>query len=209
MQPLASAHLPHKMRFFDDFMAAHILSITRRMPAIDRLAIHLSQQDVGNGAHHRVRRAFQQIGQPHQKPTLAQANGVVNVGKGKKLDLQLRQRSPRTQLAVFFMEDFEQSLTHSEPRLAQAQIRTLHSGRLTDCFVSDFLRCFAASSCSTSSLRWSSTDVSTVSSAVVSVNSYCLASAAATPAASRSARSLAWNSVSASMTIFKGFRMSF
>src|SRR5580704_11400400 len=97
------------------------------------------------------------------------------------------------------MEDFQQSLTHSEPRLAwivlardahvgtaalgcpverssTASPRYCHSGLLPVSFASDFFRCFAASSCSTRVLRWSSTELSTVSRAVVRANSYCLLS---------------------------------
>src|ERR1700720_845383 len=104
------------------FMAAHIFSVARGQATIDGLAIHLGQQDVGNSAHYRVRRTLQQIGQAYQKPALSQSNGVVYVRKGKKFDLQFRQRRARTQLPVFLMEDFEQSLTHSEPRLARAEL---------------------------------------------------------------------------------------
>src|SRR5205807_4387824 len=71
-----------------------------------------------DGAHHRLRRAFQQIGEPYKKPALAQANGVIDVREGKKLYFQLRRCCRRPQLAMFFMKDFQQSLTHSEPRLA-------------------------------------------------------------------------------------------
>src|SRR5271157_1262326 len=211
MQPLTSAHLPHQVRFAHNFATTHVFSVTRRMPAIDRLTIHLRQENMRDGPHNRVRRPFQQIGEPHQKPTLAQSNGVVNVREGKEFDLQLRRRSPGTQLPVYLLEDFKQSLTHGELRLACSDLAGIvHSDDLlTGSFESVFFLCFAASTCSASSLRWSSTEPSTVSSALVKTNSYCLASSAETPAASLRASSLAWNSVSASMIIFSGFRMSF
>ena len=119
MQPLASAHLPHQVRLAHNFMAAHIFSIAGRVAAVDRLAIHLGQQDVGDGAHYSLRRAFKQIGKPHQQPAFAQANCVVDIGEGKKLDLQLRRRGSGTQLPVFFMKKFEQSLAHDEARLSR------------------------------------------------------------------------------------------
>src|ERR1700729_1892620 len=103
-------------------MAAHIFSIARRQASIDGLAIHLGQQDVGNRAYYSVRRTLQQIGEADQKPALAQSNGVVYICEGKKFDLQFRQRRARTQLPMFLMEDFEQSLTHSELRLARAEL---------------------------------------------------------------------------------------
>src|SRR5580704_5650596 len=99
-----------------------MFSIAGRVAAINGLAVHLGQQDVGDSAHHRLRRALKQIGKPHQKPALAQADGVVDVRESKKLDLQLRQRSAGPQLAVFLMKDFEQSLTHSEPSLARTDL---------------------------------------------------------------------------------------
>src|SRR5580704_17581854 len=223
MQLLAPAHLPHQVRLAHNFVAADILPVTRRLARIDGLAVHLSQQNVRDGAHHRFRRAFQQIRKPYQKPALAQADGVVDVREREKLNLQLRRLRAGTQFPVFLLKNFEQSRTHSEPRLARARLaqarltrlrlarakaRTLHSGLLPDCFASGFFRCFAASSCSSSSLRWSSTELSSVSSAVVRVNSYCLLSSAETSAASLSARNFAWNSVSASMITFSGLRMS-
>ncbi|MGB7598753.1 MAG: hypothetical protein WBM24_00495, partial [Candidatus Sulfotelmatobacter sp.] len=43
-----------------------------------------------------------------------------------------RRRRPRTQLPVFFLEKFEQSLTHNEPRLAWPDFSsTCHSDRST------------------------------------------------------------------------------
>src|ERR1700691_252153 len=228
MQLLAPAHLTHQMRLAHYFAAGHIFSIAGRVAAIDRLAVHLGQQDVSDGAHHRLRRALQQIGKPHQQPALAQSNGVVYVGEGEEFDLQLRRRSARTQLPVFILENLKQSLTHSEPRLARSpppsgcrnltfggrlhrnrKPDAVHSDLLPDGFASDFFLCLAASSCSAKSLRWSSAELSTVSRALVRTNSYRLASSARTLAASRKTSSLAWNSVSASMMIFSGLRISF
>src|ERR1700733_14512966 len=124
MQPLASAHLPHQVRLPDDFVTGHVFSITRRVAAIDGLAVHLRQQNVSDRPYNRVRRAFQQIRKPYQKPALAQPDGVIDVGESKKLDPQLRRHNAGTQLPVFIIEDFEQSGTHGEPRLARAIVKS-------------------------------------------------------------------------------------
>ena len=113
-------------------MAAHIFSISRRLPAINRLAIHLCQQDVRNRPNHRLRRALQQVGKPHQQPPLAQPNRIVHIRKRKKFNFQFRRRRPRTQLPVFFLEKFEQSLTHNEPRLARTERATRHGVEVSD-----------------------------------------------------------------------------
>ena len=113
-QPLASTHLPDQVCLTDDFVAADILAIARRLPAVNRMAIHLGQQDVRDGPQNRFRRAFQQIREPHQQPAIAQPNRIVNVGEGEEFDLQLGQGSARPQLLVSFLEDFEQAFAHGE-----------------------------------------------------------------------------------------------
>src|ERR1700689_3586519 len=143
------------------FAARHIFSITGRVAAIDRLSVHLGPQNVGDRPHHRVGRPFQQIGKPYQKFALAQANGVVNICEGKKLDPQLRRNSSGPQLPVFLIKDFEQSLTHSEARLARRRsvwfdtpsAPTVHSDLPAAVVDANFFLCFAASSWSASSLR--------------------------------------------------------
>src|ERR1700691_3244513 len=149
------------MRLIHHLAAGHIFSIASRVPSVDRLAVHLSQQNVRDRPYHGVRRAFQQIGKPHQKSALAQANGVVNICEGKKLDPQLRGHSSGPQLPVFLIKDFEQSLTHSEARLARRRsvwfdtpsAPTVHSDLPAAVVDANFFLCFAASSWSASSLR--------------------------------------------------------
>ena len=87
MQPLAPPHLPHQVRLAYHLMARNIFPIAHRVSTINRLAVHLGQQNVGDGAYHRIRRTFQQIGKPYQKPALAQANRIINVSEGKKFNL--------------------------------------------------------------------------------------------------------------------------
>ena len=119
MQPLASAQLPHQVSLTHHFMAGNIFSITRRVATINGLAVHLGQQDMGNRADNPLRRAFEQIGKPYQKPALAQANRIVDVGESKELDLQFRRHGAGTQLPVLIMKDFKKSRTHNATRLAR------------------------------------------------------------------------------------------
>ena len=62
----------------------NIFPIAHRVSAINRLAVHLGQQNVRDGPYHRVRRTFQQIGKPYQKSALTQANRVIDVSESKK-----------------------------------------------------------------------------------------------------------------------------
>src|ERR1700677_2467399 len=106
------------MRLAHHLVAPYITPVPRRQAAINRLAVHLRQQDVCNGADHSLPRALQQTGKPPQKPALPQANRVVDIGEGEEFNSQLRRRSPGPQLPVLVMKNFEQSFTHSDPRLA-------------------------------------------------------------------------------------------
>jgi len=88
-QPLASAHLPNQVGFAHDVMAGHVFAVAGGMAAVDGLAIHLGQQDVSNRPQYGLRRAFEQIGQAHQQLSLAQADGVIDVGKGEEFNPHL------------------------------------------------------------------------------------------------------------------------
>ena len=52
VETLASAHLAHQVGLPADMMAGNILAITGRGLAVNRPAVHLGQQDVGNGFQH-------------------------------------------------------------------------------------------------------------------------------------------------------------
>src|SRR5207245_8620432 len=57
VQELAAAHLPYQVRLAHDLVAGDIPSITSRMAAVNRFAVHLREQDVGDGAKNCLRRA--------------------------------------------------------------------------------------------------------------------------------------------------------
>src|SRR5439155_1553908 len=76
--PLATTHLSYQVRLGSDLTTRYVSSITSSMHALNGLAIHLGQEDVSNGAQHRFRRSFQQVGKTDEKFAVAQANGVVH-----------------------------------------------------------------------------------------------------------------------------------
>ena len=117
-QEFASSHLAHQMRLADDFVAADVLAIARRVGAVDWAAIHLREQDVSDRFQHGFGRAFEQVGETDEQASIAQANGVIEIGEGEELDLEFGQGSARTKFAVSFLEDFEKTGTHGEARLA-------------------------------------------------------------------------------------------
>ena len=67
MEVLASAHLPHQVSLPGDVLAGNIPAIAGGGFAFHRFAIHLREQDVGDGLQHRSRRTLQQVGQTHQE----------------------------------------------------------------------------------------------------------------------------------------------
>src|SRR5438309_4535479 len=118
VEALAAAHLPHQVRLADDFTAADIFAITSRLAAIDGLPVDLREQNVSDGAKNACGSAFEQIREPHQKPTLAHADGVVDVREGEELNLQLGRGRSRPQFPVCFVKKFRQAVSHAEGRLA-------------------------------------------------------------------------------------------
>ncbi len=70
-QPLVSAHLPDQVGLAHNVMAGDVSAVAGGVAAIDGLAIHLGQQNVGNRANYVLWRAFEQVRKPYQKPALA------------------------------------------------------------------------------------------------------------------------------------------
>jgi hypothetical protein len=61
---------------------------------------------------HILRRALNQVREPHQQATLAHADRVLDPGVRIKLYLQLRHRRAGTELAIGLLEDFEEFRLH-------------------------------------------------------------------------------------------------
>src|SRR5215510_1856668 len=80
-QALASAHLPDQVGLGRDGRTASKFTEARSMLLVNPLAVKLGDQDVKDGMQHRLRRAFQQIGDSNQNPPLTQPDRVVQIGK--------------------------------------------------------------------------------------------------------------------------------
>jgi len=118
MQALAAAYLPDEVSLRDHLAAAGVLAVTRSVPAVDGLAVHLGQEDVGDGADNRFGGAFEQIGKANQQPAPAQANGVIEIGEPEELDFQFRQGNAGAQPPMLVLKYSEKPLAHGEARLA-------------------------------------------------------------------------------------------
>jgi hypothetical protein len=109
---LASSHLADEMSLGDKIAAGNIAPIASGMSSVNALTVHLGEKNVRDGANHRFGSAFQKIGKSNQKFAFPQANGVVNVGKGEEIDGQFWDWSARPQLAVSFLKNSKQPLSH-------------------------------------------------------------------------------------------------
>lgn len=112
MDLLAPAHLPDQVGLGGDALASRKLSEARCMAAVDLFSIELGYQDVEDGVKHIVTGALQQVRQPHQDASIAQADGVVEVGKRKELHLEFGKRRPWTQLPVGMLKKIRNSGVH-------------------------------------------------------------------------------------------------
>jgi len=121
MEALAAAHLPHQVRFPGDIVARNIASIADCGLALHWLAIHLRQQNVGDGLQHRCRGAFQQIGKAYKQFALAHPDSVLDAGELEEINLQLRDRIAGTKFPVALLEDVKKAVSHVEARLARAK----------------------------------------------------------------------------------------
>ena len=101
---LASAHLADEVGLAAEVVAADVFAITRGMGGVDGLAIQLGQQDVRYGMVHALRRTLEQIGEANQHKSIAQANGVVDVGKGIEANAEAGHLGAGSQLAVGMLE---------------------------------------------------------------------------------------------------------
>jgi hypothetical protein len=119
MDVLASSHLPDEPGLRRNVVARDIAAITRALPSINRLAIELREQYVGDRMQHRFRSAFQQIGEPRIDLSLPQSNRIVNRNKRIEAKMHRRGRRARPQFAINFMKNFAQLLKHVEGRVAR------------------------------------------------------------------------------------------
>ena len=119
---LASAHLADEPRFGGNVVAGDIAAITRAVGALDRLAIELGQQDVGDRVQHGFRSAFEQIGEADVELSLAEADRVVDRDESVETNVHGRRGRAGTEFAIRFVKDFGELWGHVEGRVAEAAI---------------------------------------------------------------------------------------
>lgn len=110
----ASAHLANKPRLGRNVMTGNVAPVAGAVDTIDRLAIELGEQDMGNGSQHGFRSAFKQIGDADVEFSLAQSDRVVNGDEGIKTNVQWRRRRARAKIAVCCMKDFGKLRRHDK-----------------------------------------------------------------------------------------------
>ncbi len=108
------------MSFLRDRLAADVLAVPRGVAGVDILAVDFGNQNVSDGVKNAFGRGFEQVGDAEKKPVVAEANRIVDAGKREEVDMNFRHRSPRTQLAVGSVKDFDWGAIHVV-RLAEAR----------------------------------------------------------------------------------------
>ena len=118
---LASAHLADEAGFGGNVVTGDIAAITRAEGALDRLAIELGEQDMGDRVQHGFRSAFEQVGEADIKLSLAQPDGVVDGDERIETNVHRRRGRAGTKFAIGFLKDLRQLWGHGEGRVADQQ----------------------------------------------------------------------------------------
>jgi len=79
--------------------------VAHALCGLDGLFIELGQQDVGDGADHRLGRALKQVRKADEDLPFAQADGGVQRGESAEADRDGRHGRARAERAVFFLEN--------------------------------------------------------------------------------------------------------
>src|SRR5579859_2594828 len=97
------------------------------MSSIDGFAMELGDEDVQDRIKHGLRRAFQKIREADEDTSLAQADGVVDVGETIKTDFKFRQGSARVQVAIGLLKDLGEVGHCFNPERSEGALRRPHS----------------------------------------------------------------------------------
>src|SRR6202795_1810936 len=97
---LASADLADEPRFGGNFVAGDITAITGAVRAIDRLAIKLGEQDVGDRVQYGIGSAFEHIGEADVELSPAEADGVIDGDESIETNVQRRRGRAGTEFAI-------------------------------------------------------------------------------------------------------------
>ena len=109
---LASADLTDEARFCGNVVAGDITAITGAVRAIDRLAIKLGEQDVGDRVQHGFGSAFEQVRKADVKLSVAEANGVIDRDESIETHVHGRRGRAGTEFAIGFVKDFGELWGH-------------------------------------------------------------------------------------------------
>ena len=116
---LASASLANEVGLAADIVTVNVAAISDGVGPFDGFAVHFCQKNVGNRAKDRLRRALQKVRQPDEQLSFPQANRIVNVSEGEEVNSERGRFGPRPQFAKTFFKDCEDTVSHSEIRLAR------------------------------------------------------------------------------------------
>ena len=119
---LASAHLADEARLGGNIVAGNMAAIAGAVGAIDRLAIELGEQDVGDRVQHGFGSAFKQVGDADVELSLAEANGVVDGDERIETNVHGRRGRARPQFTIGLVENFGELWGHVEERVAETAV---------------------------------------------------------------------------------------
>ena len=94
----APANLPDQVHLTAHIPAIQVQPVAMRIPAWNRPAKQLAQQNVRECLHNRGGSAFEQIRDTHAHPRLRQANEAIRVGKGAEFHANLGRFGSRLQV---------------------------------------------------------------------------------------------------------------
>jgi len=110
----ASAHLANEPRLGRHVVTKNVSAIARTQSSINRLAIQLAEQDVGDPVQDRFGRAFKQIRDAKVKFALTETDRVVDRDERIETNMNRGKSSVRPEIAVGACDDFLQVGRHSE-----------------------------------------------------------------------------------------------
>jgi len=121
---LASADLADEASFGGNIVAGDIATITGTLGTINRSAIKLGEQDVGDRVQHGFGSAFEQVGEADVELSLAQADGVIDGDESIETNVHGRRGHAGAEIAIGFVKDLHKLWGHVEGRVARPTILT-------------------------------------------------------------------------------------
>lgn len=117
---LTPSSLPNMFGLFRDRFGADVAAVAVCMHRRDGFLIELRQQNVGNSAVNALWRRFQKVGEANMETAFAQPDRSVERRKPAKADVERRNWSARTEVAVLFFKDGDECGEHCFSRLTRS-----------------------------------------------------------------------------------------